>query len=41
MTPSPVATALDTGIQAGTGALAGMPPQLPKRISIQKVNSAR
>ena len=39
ITPSTVATTLNAGIQAGTGALAGMPPQLPKRISIQKAKA--
>src|SRR5438445_9391538 len=36
-----VATVLSAGIQAGTGALLEMPPQLPNRISIQKAKSAR
>jgi len=32
---------LSVGIQAGTGAEFGIPPQLAKRINIQKVNRAR
>ena len=40
MIVSTVAMALNTGIHAGSGALPGMPVQLPNKIKVQKVNSA-
>ena len=41
ITVSTVAAVLSAGIHAGTGALFGIPPQLPNNISIQNVISAR
>src|ERR1043166_447193 len=39
-TVNTVATVLMAGIQAGTGAVRGIPAQLPNKINDQKVNSA-